>query len=67
MALFAVLHELERPLVLSSDTLPGRVTRRMEVREIPERAKSKRPPVIRAKARTAVTALSFFKEKLKLN
>lgn len=35
VAFFAVLHEFEGPLVLSSDTLPSRVTRSMEVRKIP--------------------------------
>lgn len=68
MALFAVLHEFEGPFVLSSDTLPSRVTRRVEVREIPAKAKCKAPPVITAKAKVGVvTSLPFFKEKLKLN
>lgn len=68
MALFAVLHEFEGPFVLRSDTLPSRVPRGMEVREIPEKAKHKVPPVMTAKAKVGVvTSLPFLKEKLKPN
>lgn len=41
VALLAAVHELKDPPVLGSNTLPGRVSWSMKVRQVPEKARPK--------------------------